>query len=139
MHILLNKGANLMMLVIDTQYKENYGAHDWDGEGECPQYWKFKGGSEYKVLNVPEGVDPAAVVRMLGQEVMWKDNYSESYVLGVRFEDDGYLSQFEQSQMEYDGEIQFAEPEVEYGMLMAVEAREYAERAAELDAVYYGA
>ena len=25
-----------MMLVIDTQYMENYGAHDWDGEGECP-------------------------------------------------------------------------------------------------------
>lgn len=34
-------------LVIETQHKENYGAHDWDGKGECPQYWKFKGGSTY--------------------------------------------------------------------------------------------
>ena len=37
-----------MKLVIHTQFKENYGAHDWDGR-ECPQYWKFKGGSTYVV------------------------------------------------------------------------------------------
>ena len=41
-----------MKLVIQTQYKENYGAHDWNGEGECPQYWKFKGGETYVVPNV---------------------------------------------------------------------------------------
>ena len=34
-------------LVIYTQTYENYGAHDWDGKGECPQRWKAKGGSEY--------------------------------------------------------------------------------------------
>ena len=33
--------------ILNTQYCENYGAHDWDGTGECPQYWKNKGGSEY--------------------------------------------------------------------------------------------
>ena len=42
-----------MMLVIQTQTQENYGAHDWDGVGACPQYWKFKGGSEYKVIGMP--------------------------------------------------------------------------------------
>ena len=41
-----------MKIVINTQYKENYGAHDWDGQGECPQYWKFKGGSTYVVENI---------------------------------------------------------------------------------------
>ena len=30
-----------------TQIRENYAAHDWDGKGECPQYWKNKGGSTY--------------------------------------------------------------------------------------------
>tara|TARA_S200002703_G_scaffold54386_1_gene47012 strand:- start:2092 stop:2574 length:483 start_codon:yes stop_codon:yes gene_type:complete len=30
--------------VIKVQYKENYGYHNWDGEGECPQVWKYKGG-----------------------------------------------------------------------------------------------
>ena len=34
----------MVMLVIRTQIHENYGAHDWDGTGECPQYWKAKGG-----------------------------------------------------------------------------------------------
>ena len=41
-----------MKLVIQTQIKENYGAHDWDGKGTCPQYWKFKGGNTYVVLNL---------------------------------------------------------------------------------------
>lgn len=41
-----------MKLVIRTQHEENYGAHTWDGEGECPQRWKFKGGDTYVVENV---------------------------------------------------------------------------------------
>ena len=40
-----------MKLVIRTQHEENYGAHCWDGEGECPQRWKFKGGDTYVVEN----------------------------------------------------------------------------------------
>lgn len=43
-----------MKLVIQTQIRENYGAHDWNGEGECPQYWKFKGGNTYVVRNLKE-------------------------------------------------------------------------------------
>jgi hypothetical protein len=35
-----------MKLMITTQIQENYGAHDWDGVGACPQYWKFKGVAE---------------------------------------------------------------------------------------------
>ena len=69
-----------MMLVIDTQYQENYGAHDWDGLGECPQRWKFKGGSEFKVTGIPRNVDVDRVLFMLGQEVQWSDNGSISTV-----------------------------------------------------------
>ena len=43
-----------MKLAITTQHRENYGAHDWDGKGECPQYWKNKGGSIYVVSNISE-------------------------------------------------------------------------------------
>jgi hypothetical protein len=43
---------NVMKIVFFTQYRENYDAHDWDGEGECPQHWKCKGGSTYVVENV---------------------------------------------------------------------------------------
>ena len=42
----------MALLVISTQVYENYGAHSWDGKGACPQYWKAKGGHEYKVLNI---------------------------------------------------------------------------------------
>jgi len=41
-----------MKLSICTQIRENYGAHDWDGEGSCPQYWKFKGGNIFVVEDV---------------------------------------------------------------------------------------
>ena len=41
-----------MQLLITTQYRENYGAHDWDGEGACPQYWKNKGGNYYLITGV---------------------------------------------------------------------------------------
>lgn len=53
-----------MKVVIYTQHKENYGAHDWDGKGECPQYWKFKGGNTYVV----HGVSVAQ-----GQDAQWWD------------------------------------------------------------------
>ena len=131
-----------MMLVIDTQYMENYGAHDWDGQGECPQYWKAKGGSEYKVTGIPKNVDVDLVIRMLGQEVAWCDNGSSSTVMGTHFEDDDYLSWFERSQKEYDGEVVFAEPEISYTDLCIQEMarqQEYADLAADLDAAYYGA
>lgn len=55
-----------MKVAITTQIRENYGAHDWDGTGECPQYWKCKGGEVYivpdltpaQVLKIKEGGIP---------------------------------------------------------------------------------
>lgn len=104
-----------MMLVIRTQYMENYGAHDWDGVGECPQYWKMKGGSEYKVTGVPLNIDYQEVVAMAGVE---KDNqYCREYILDWSMEEDSYLSWFEKSQLEYDGVIACKEPTMEYSEL----------------------
>lgn len=48
-------------VTITAQYKENYGAHDWDGEGTCPQYWKNKGGHRF-------------VVELTSQEIMYASN-----------------------------------------------------------------
>ena len=109
-----------MMLVIRTQYMENYGAHDWDGIGECPQYWKMKGGSEYKVTGVPLNIDYQEVVAMAGVE---KDNqYCREYVLDWSMEEDSYLSWFEKSQLEYDGAITCPEPTLDYNELNGVYA-----------------
>jgi len=103
------------MLVIRTQFMENYGAHDWDGEGECPQYWKMKGGSEYKVTNVPLNIDYQEVVSMANVEK--NNDYVREYILDWSIEDDSYQSWFEKSQMEYDGKVVCPEPTVEYSEL----------------------
>ena len=42
-----------MITLVSTQCRENYGSHDWDGKGECPQYWKNKGGETYILHGVP--------------------------------------------------------------------------------------
>jgi len=104
-----------MMLVIRTQYMENYGAHDWNGQGECPQYWKMKGGSEYKITNVPLNIDYQEVVSMANVET--DNEYCREYILDWSMESDDYLSWFEKSQLEYDGEITSKEPVIEYSEL----------------------
>ncbi len=104
-----------MMLVIRTQYMENYGAHDWDGTGECPQYWKMKGGSEYKITNVPLNIDYQEVVSMANVET--DNEYCREYVLDWSIESDDYLSWFEKSQLDFDGEITSKEPVIEYSEL----------------------
>jgi len=97
---------------------ENYGAHDWDGTGECPQYWKMKGGSEYKITDVPLNIDYQEVVSMANVE---RDNeYCREYILDWSIESDDYLSWFEKSQLEFDGEITSKEPTIEYSELNGV-------------------
>ena len=65
----------MAMLVIQTQVYENYAAHAWEGEGECPQYWKPKGGSEYKVPGVDLNADLTALVDTLRPQVEADDHY----------------------------------------------------------------
>ena len=77
-----------MKLVIHTQFKENYGAHTWDGEGECPQYWKFKGGETF----VLPGVDTEQLVPALRDLIEYKDDGSEEYILNAEVvEDDAVI------------------------------------------------
>jgi len=80
-----------MKLVINTQSKENYGAHDWDGKGECPQYWKFKGGNTYVVENLSQ----AAVLRIqsggiptLSKLLTHEDDYAIEYIIDWDIVDD---------------------------------------------------
>lgn len=104
-----------MMLVIATQVHENYGAHDWDGTGVCPQYWKAKGGSEYKITNIPLNIDYLAVVAMAGLE--GGNDYFREQIIDWKIEDDDYLSWFEKSQLDYEGTITHKEPTIEYSEL----------------------
>lgn len=81
-----------MKIVIQTQIRENYGAHDWDGEGECPQYWKAKGGNTYVVPNLT--VDEVLKIKESGITMLKVliDNRSEGFeevVADWSIEDDG--------------------------------------------------
>jgi hypothetical protein len=127
-----------MMIVINTQDQENYGAHDWDGKGACPQRWKFKGGSEYKVTNVPLNIDYQEVVEMVRLEIECNNEGFRTDIIGWSIESDDYLSWFEKSQLDYEGEIACKEPVIDYGDIKAVFDREYAEWAADQDAIAYG-
>ena len=43
----------MLNLIIQTQYKENYAAHDEDYvHGVSEPYWKFKGGSSYLITDI---------------------------------------------------------------------------------------
>ena len=49
----MSESTTTRSILVSCQYRENYGAHAWDGEGKCPQYWKCKGGISFIVRNVP--------------------------------------------------------------------------------------
>ena len=95
-----------MKLHIITQYMENYGAHDWDGTGECPQYWKMKGGEDYFILNVDETEVDASIAQVRG-DIEWNDIGSRQYIIGYGLVANEFMTEFEISQLEYDGKITY--------------------------------
>jgi len=114
--------AKVKDLMITTQLYENYGAHNWDGEGECPQYWKAKGGEDYIVTNVPGDIDYAAVVRIVNAandrlKIVHDGNYFRQHILYVSLFDVGVQTEFEQNQLEFSGEIRFAATRLAYSEL----------------------
>ena len=104
-----------MMLVIETQCYENYA---WKEDGSigtgAQAYWKAKGGSEYKILGVPTNVDLDEVVTLVRGDIEKANDYVQETIIGYGLEADDWLSGFERSQLEYDGDIEYPEPFIEY-------------------------
>ena len=99
-----------MKLHITTQIQENYGAHDWDGKGECPQYWKFKGGNDYMYDLGPNGRSDEALAQLVSffRPQIEEDSIGyREYIIGYGVVADDFLTEFERSQLEYDGSIAF--------------------------------
>ena len=94
-----------MKLLIQTQVYENYGAHDWDGTGQCPQYWKAKGGNDYVVKKFKG--DPTTAVMALRTQVEGDTEGYRENIINWEIVADDYLTEFEQSQLEYEGQIMF--------------------------------
>ena len=100
-------------LLITTQVYENYGAHDWDGKNECPQYWKAKGGSEYVIKKFKGGQADATVAIMALRSQIESDNdHFREQIIDFRIVGDKCLTEFEQSQLDYEGSIRFPAKEL---------------------------
>ena len=94
-----------MKLLIQTQVYENYGAHDWEGVGECPQYWKAKGGSDYVVKKFKG--DATTAVMILRSQIECDNEHIRESIIDFRLVADDYLTEFERNQLEYEGKITY--------------------------------
>lgn len=77
-----------MKIIFNTQFNENYGSHDWDGKGECPQYWKAKGGFTYVLEDVTseQAVDKEFWVK-LENTIEYSDVYTSEWILDYQLVD----------------------------------------------------
>ena len=57
----------------------------------------------YKVTGVPAHVDPSEVVEIVRGEIEQKNDYFCTDIIGYGIEDDNWMSDFELSQLNYDG------------------------------------
>ena len=99
-------------LLITTQVYENYGAHDWDGVSECPQYWKAKGGSDYVVKKFKDLNKVTETVMALRSQIECDNEHYRETIIGWEIVGDKYLTEFEQSQLDYEGQIRFPAKEL---------------------------
>ena len=80
-----------MKVALYTQVYENYGAHEWDGTGECPQYWKAKGGENYVIsnLSIEEAISfPHTKLAATLARIEIRDNYFQETVIDWEILDD---------------------------------------------------
>ena len=99
-------------LLITTQVYENYGAHDWDGVGECPQYWKAKGGCDYVVKKFKDFSAVTETVMALRGQIECDDRFYRETIIGWEIVANDYLTEFEKDQLEYEGKIRFPAKEL---------------------------
>jgi len=94
-------------LLIATQVYENYGAHAWNGEGQCPQSWKAKGGHDYVVRDFLDFGRVTETVMTLRGRIECDNDYYREHIINWEVVSDDYLTEFERSQLEYEGKITY--------------------------------
>jgi hypothetical protein len=94
-----------MKVVIFTQVYENYGtAND--------PYWKAKGGDEYVVCGIRDQEEATMAVMSLREEIEKSNDYMTETIVDWKLVDNNYLTEFERSQIEYEGKITFPAKEL---------------------------
>lgn len=93
-------------LLITTQVYENYGNAD-------EPYWKPKGGMDYVVKKF-RGGDEAATAAVMGlrSQIECDNEFYREFILGWQIVGDKYLTEFERSQLDYEGKIAFPAKEL---------------------------
>ena len=103
-------------LLIQTQVYENYA---WMEDGTLGvgenAYWKAKGGSDYVVKNFKGNEQDATVAVMALREQIEQANegYME-HIIDFTIVADDYLTEFERSQLEYEGRITYPATELQF-------------------------
>ena len=78
-----------MKILINTQYRENYAAHNEDWvPGVSEDYWKFKGGSTYVVPNFKDYDNITEVMKNLDSLITYGNPASEEYIIDWNIADD---------------------------------------------------
>ena len=85
-------------LLIQTQVYENY------GDANKP-YWKAKGGEDYVVKNFQDFNRVTEVVLSLRDQIESDTDYFRESIICWNVVEDNYLTEFERSQLEYEGRI----------------------------------
>jgi hypothetical protein len=96
-----------MKFHIYTQYLENYGDAD-------KPYWKNKGGEDY-IIEVPgfrydtefSEHHGQMIVDEISSKIEYRNDFSEEFIIGWAFVEDDITTQFEDQQLEYDGEVKY--------------------------------
>jgi len=100
-------------LLIITQVYENYA---WREDGTIgtgtEAYWKAKGGSEYVIRNIDINRVQELAEAARAQVEQVSDYYTET-VIGWEVVEDDYMTEFEKSQLEFEGQIRFPAQELE--------------------------
>jgi hypothetical protein len=99
-------------LLITTQVYENYGAHDWDGVGACPQYWKAKGGNDYVVKKFKDLNKVTETVMAVRDQIEESNDHFLEKIIDWSIVADDALTEFEKSQLEYEGVIRYGSKEI---------------------------
>jgi len=91
-------------LLIQTQVYENYGSAD-------EPYWKAKGGSDYVVkrINVNKVTETVMALR---SQIECDNEFCTETIIGWEVVSNDYLTDFERSQLEYEGKITYPAKEL---------------------------
>jgi len=91
-------------LLIQTQVYENYGSAD-------EPYWKAKGGSDYVVkrINVNKVTETVMALR---SQIERDNEFCTETIIGWEVVSNDYLTDFERSQLEYEGKITYPAKEL---------------------------